>query len=308
MLVYFIKRLPGALITLFLLASSTFFLLRLAPGGPFDSDQMWPAEVQANILKKYELDQPVQTQFFHWLRDAVQGDLRESFQYLDRPVLEILRETLPISATVGGGALLLAITLGIPLGCLAAWKPGQLLDRIATFIAVSGISLPSYWVASLLILIFSIYLRWLPPALWENSGSWILPVVTLGWRPMGIVLRLTRTSMMEALASDYIRTALGKGLPLKNIIFKHALRNSLIPLVTTLGPLTANLLTGSFLVETVFQIPGMGKHFVQAILNRDYPLVMGVTLTYGVVLILSNLVVDTLYCWVDPRIRLGDNS
>lgn len=304
MWIYLFRRLAGAIPTLFLLAALTFFMLRLAPGGPFDAEQAWPPEIQANILHQYELDLPVTTQFLHWLKAAMQGDLKESFQYLGRPVSQIIGETLPVSALLGGLALLLSIILGIPLGALSAWKKNSAFDRCTLFFAVSGLSLPTYLSASLLILIFSLKLGWFPPALMEGPSSWVLPILALAWRPMGIVIRFIRGSMLEALTADYIRTAHGKGLSLFRILFKHALKNSLIPVITIVGPLMANLITGSFLVEVIFQLPGMGKYFVQAILNRDYPLVMGVTLTYGIILIFSNLAVDLIYAWVDPRIRL----
>lgn len=306
MIPYLLRRIAGAIPTLAVLVTLTFFLLRLAPGGPFDGDRAWPPEVQANIHARYGLDQPLTTQFASWVGDLVRGDLRESFQYIGRPVLEIIGETLPVSAWLGFLALVFAVGLGVPLGCIAAWKRGTWLDHGSMFLAIAGVSLPSYLVASLLILVFAFWLGWLPPALWEEPSSVVLPALTLGVRPLALIARLTRASMLEALASDYIRTARGKGLPEAGVIFKHALKNSLIPVVTVIGPLAAALVTGSFLVEIVFQIPGMGKHFVQAVTNRDYPLVMGVTLTYGVLLVASNLLVDLLYGWADPRIRLGE--
>jgi len=304
MLTFIVKRLVGAIPTLALLLTLTFFLLRLAPGGPFDTDRAWPPEVQANINHKYELDQPVTVQFLHWVRDLAHGDLRESFQYLGRPVTEIISDSLPASVLLGGWSLLVAVAVGVPIGVISAWKRNTFWDASAMFLAISGVSLPSYLVASLLILVFSLWLGWLPPALWEGPSSMILPVVTLASRPMAIIARLTRASMIEALSADYIRTAYGKGLTDQVVLFKHALKNCLIPVITIIGPLAANLVTGSFLVEVVFQVPGLGKHFVQAVLNRDYPLVMGVTLVYGLILILSNLVVDMVYAWADPRIRL----
>lgn len=304
-LTFTIRRLLSALPTLFLLATLTFFTLRLAPGGPFDSDHAFPPEVQANIDQKYELDQPVPTQYLHWLRDVARGDLRESFQYIGRPVTEIIAEALPTSILLGSWALGIAIFLGIPLGCFAAWKQNTWLDTSAMFIAISGVSLPSYLVASILVLIFSLWLGWFPPALWDGVSSMILPIATLALRPMAIIARLTRASMIEALKSDYIRTAYGKGLAPNQVVFKHALKNSLIPVITITGPLAANLVTGSFLVEIVFQIPGLGRHFVNAVINRDYPLVMGVSLIYGAILILANLTVDLLYATIDPRIRLS---
>jgi oligopeptide transport system permease protein len=197
--------------------------------------------------------------------------------------------------------------VGIPLGCISAWKKGTWMDASTMFLAVAGNSLPSYLNASVLVLVFSLKLGWLPPALWDGASSAVLPVLTLASRPLAIIARLTRASLLEALETDYIRTARGKGLTETRVVFKHALKNSLIPVLTMLGPLMASLVTGSFLVEMVFQIPGIGKHFVQAVLNRDYPLVMGVTLVYGVILILCNLSVDLLYGLADPRIKIEDS-
>jgi oligopeptide transport system permease protein len=304
MLTFTLRRILGSIPTLLLLSTLTFFLLRLAPGGPFDTDRVWPPEIQANIQRKYELDQPLFVQYTHWLRDVAHGDLRESFQYLGRPVRDMISESLPTSLALGSLSLLLAMAFGIPLGCLAAWKRGTWIDAASVFVSVAGISLPSYLVASLLVLVFSLWLGWLPPALWEGPSSWVLPVLTLGCRPLAIVARMTRASMLEALQADYIRTAYGKGLHERAVVFKHALKNSLIPVITIIGPLAASLVTGSFLVEIVFQIPGLGKHFVQAVINRDYPLVMGVTLVYGVILMASNLVVDLAYGVIDPRMRV----
>jgi oligopeptide transport system permease protein len=301
------KKIVSAALTLFLLSTLTFFLIRVAPGGPFDSDHAWPPEIKANIDRKYGLDQPVTVQYAQWLKDVVHGDFRESFQYMGRPVTEMIGESLPASLLLGGWALLVSILFGIPLGCLAAWKRGTWLDSSSMFIAVAGISLPSYLVASLLILYFSLHLMWLPPALWEGWDSMILPIATLSLRPLAIIARLTRASMLETLSSDYIRTAYAKGLSPARVIFKHALRNSLIPVLTMIGPLAAGLVTGSFVIETVFQIPGMGRFFVQGVLNRDYPLVMGITLVYGVILIASNFVTDLMYGWTDPRIRIKED-
>lgn len=297
------RRLLGAVPTLLLLVTLTFFLLRLAPGGPFDSDRAFPPEVMANILRKYGLDQPLPVQFGVWLRDLFRGDLGESFQFIGKPVAELILEALPVSILLGGFSLLFALVLGIPAGCIAAWKRGRWPDHVLMFGSVAGMSLPSYLVASILVLLFSLRYRWLPPALWEDWTSLVLPVITLGLRPLALVARLTRASMIESMASDYIRTALGKGLAPRIVVFKHALRNSLIPVITLIGPIAASLLTGSFLVETVFQLPGVGKYFVTAVINRDYPLVMGVTLLFGVVLILCNLAVDLLYGFIDPRLR-----
>jgi oligopeptide transport system permease protein len=302
---YFLKRLSESIPTLLILLTLTFFLLRLAPGGPFDTERSWPPEVQANIAHQYQLDKPIYSQFFSWVRNLASGDLGESFQFTGLPVTTLIAQSLPLSVNLGLMALGFALLVGIPLGCLSAWRPGSFLDQSAVFLCVAGISLPSYLVATLLILLFSVGLEWLPIAMYEGPVSLILPALTLSLRPLALIARLTRTELRETLQSDYVRTARGKGLSESRILLKHALRNSLIPVITLLGPTAASLLTGSFLIEIVFQLPGLGKHFVQAVLNRDYPLVMGVTLVYGVVLIASNLLVDLVYGWVDPRIQLG---
>ena len=300
---YLIKRLLSALPTLFILSSLLFFLLRLAPGGPFDGERAFPAEVKAAIDQRYGLDKPLTEQYQKWITHTLQGDLGESFQYIGQPVVEIIFESLPASITLGLFALFFAFIFGVTLGLVSAWKKGSLIDRLCMFISVSGVSLPGYLIASLLVIVFSLKLNWLPAALWEGPSSAVLPIITLALRPLAMIARITRASVIETLSSDYIRTAYAKGLHESQILLKHALKNGLIPLLTLIGPITANLVTGSFLVENVFQIPGMGKYFVSAILNRDYPVVMGVTLFYGFILIFCNLVSDVLCAWADPRIH-----
>jgi oligopeptide transport system permease protein len=301
---YLLYRVLGMIPTLLTLIVLTFFLLRLAPGGPFDGERAFPAEVMASIQAQYGLDLPLSLQFQKWIVALVQGDLGTSFVYLGTPITEIIGQALPVSIQLGLLSLFLSLAIGIPLGVLAAWKQNTWIDWTAMMVAVSGVSLPSYLVASLLILFFSITLGLLPPALWDGPSSMILPVVTLALRPLALIARMTRASMLETLGSDFIRTAISKGLEPRAVLFKHALKNSLIPIVTLLGPLVAALLTGSFLVENVFQIPGIGKHFVSGVVNRDYPLVMAVTLLFGSLLLFSNFIVDLLYGWIDPRIRL----
>lgn len=304
--VYTGKRVLGAIPTLLILATFVFFLLRMAPGGPFDGDRVFPQEIRDAIDAHYGLNLPLWRQYLKWISAAVFSfDFGESFHYVGRSVNEMIANALPPSLLLGGFALLLAVLIGMPLGVLAAWRQGTWMDSAAIFLAIAGVSLPSYLVASSLVLVFSLELGWLPPALWEEPASMVLPVITLALRPLAITARLVRSSMIESLGADYIRTAHAKGLTVSKVLFRHALRNSLIPVVTVLGPLAASLVTGSFLVEMVFQVPGLGKHFVGAVLNRDYPMVMGVTLIYGVILIASNLIVDLVCAMLDPRIRLS---
>ncbi len=304
MLSYILKRLAHTFFTLTFLAVVTFFLLRLAPGGPFDSEKIWPAEIQANIEAKYGLNQPLYQQFLTWAKDLSHGDLHESFHYIGTPVNEIIRDALPPSLELGIIALLISVILGMFLGVLSAWKRGGLLDFSAMFVAISGITLPTYLVATLLVLLFSNYLGWLPPALWEDKKSMILPVITLSLRPLAIIARMTRTTLLEVMHADYIRTAYSKGLSDSSVLFKHALKNSVIPVISLLGPIAASLITGSYIVETIFQIPGLGQYFVTSVIDRDYPLVMGMTLTYGIILTFCNLAVDLTYGLIDPRIRV----
>ncbi len=307
MIQFFLKRLLQSLITLAFLATATFFLLRLAPGGPFDGEKVWPAEIQANIEAKYGLDKPLYIQFFTWANDVVHGDLRESFHYIGTPVTEIISDATQPSLQLGFLSLIISLIFGILFGVLSAWKRGTFWDFSSMFVAIAGITLPSYLVATLLVLLFSNYLGWLPPALWEEKSSMILPVITLGLRPLAIIARMTRTTLLEVLHSDYIRTAYAKGLSDSKVLFKHALKNALIPVITLLGPIAASLITGSYVVETVFQIPGLGQYFITSVINRDYPLVMGMTLMFGMILIVCNLLVDLAYSWIDPRMKAGIN-
>jgi oligopeptide transport system permease protein len=302
-----LRNIASAIATLFFLIFFTFFLLRLAPGGPFDSDRAFAPEVKAAIDARYGLDQPLRTQFIRYISGLMRGDLGESFQYQGVGVTEVIGDSFIPSLQLGITSLLIATLLGLFWGSWAAYFHGSWLDHTAVFTTIAGASLPSYLVASVLILVFSQTLGWFPPALWEDYSSMVLPVLTLASRPLALIARLTRSSMLESLQSDYIRTARGKGCSSFRVVAIHALRNSLLPVVSLLGPLSANLLTGSFLVEVVFQVPGLGRHFVHAMMNRDYPLVMGVTLFYGIILVTSNSVTDVLARTLDPRIRMGNH-
>ncbi len=302
---YVTHRIIDAFLAFFAIATMTFLLLRLLPGGPFDQEKTLPPEIMANIAKKYNLDAPIYQQYFDYISGLFTLDLGESYKYIGRPITEMLIEVLPASVELGVFSLLLAFILGIPAGVLSAANHNKFLDRLLMFGSISGVALPSFVVAPFLILIFAFKLEWLPAALWDGPSYYILPVLALGSRPAATIARLTRASVLEVIASDYIRTAKAKGLSRLKVLFKHVLKNSLLPVLTISGPLVAGLLSGSFIVELIFAIPGMAKHFVQSVNNRDYPLIMGVTLLYSGLLILSNLIVDLLYSYFDPRIKLS---
>ena len=310
-LVYVTKRLLEAVFVLWVIATLTFLLLRFLPGGPFDEEKALPAEVKANIERKYGLNEPVPKQYVNYLVKIAQGDLGESYKYIGRSVTDIIGETLPVSAQMGFYSLLLAFMIGIPIGIFAANHNNTYLDNAAMVFAISGVALPSFMVGPLLVMIFSFgipisaFAGLLPPALWETPVHYILPVITLGVRPAGIIARMMRSSVLEVIKSDFVRTAHAKGLSQTLVLYKHVLKNSLIPVLTISGPLIAGILSGSFVNEIIFAVPGMGKHLIQSVTNRDYPLVLGITLVYAALLVLANLIVDLLYVVVDPRIKLS---
>ncbi|MGE0526992.1 MAG: ABC transporter permease [Bdellovibrionales bacterium] len=303
---YFVlRRMLEAVFVLWVIASLTFVLLRTLPGGPFDSEKALPPEIMANLEKKYKLDQPLLMQYVDYLKNLAQGDLGQSYKYLSRNVTSIIMESLPNSVQLGVYALLISYLIGIPIGVLAGWKPGSALDFSSMFLAISGVSLPSFLMAPIFILLFVKQLDWFEPALWEGPAYYVLPMVILGIRPAAVIARLTRASVLEVIHSDYIRTAKAKGLDSKKILFKHVLRNSLIPVLTLSGPLAAAILTGSFVIEQIFAIPGLAKHLVLSVTNRDYPLILGTTLLFSVILVVANLITDLLMAVVDPRVKMS---
>lgn len=311
MFVYVTKRLIEAGFVIWVIATLTFLLLRFLPGGPFDSEKALPPEIKANIEAKYGLDKPMPEQYINYLGGLLKGDLGESYKYLGRPVSTMIAETLPISFQLGFYSMLLAFVIGIPLGVFAASKHNTLLDNGLMILAISGVALPSFIIGPLFVMVFSfgipfaIFQGTLPPALWESPIYYILPVLTLGLRPAAIIARMTRSSMLDVIQADFVRTARAKGVAAQVVLYKHVLKNSLIPVLTISGPLIAGVLSGSFVVEIVFGVPGMGKHLVQSVTNRDYPLILGLTLVFSAMLVLANLIVDLLYTVVDPRIKLS---
>lgn len=298
-----LKRFLHGVIVLWVVATLTFLLLRVAPGGPFDSERKLPPEVIANLEAKYHLDEPVLQQYARYMAGIAQGDFGPSYKYLDRGVAEIIADTLPTSALLGILAIAFAILISFPLGLLAAYYKNSLIDRVCLLFATLGISLPNFLLGALLIWTVALQLGWLQAARWDQWSSAILPMITLGAAPAAYLAALLRSTLIDTFGEDFIRTARAKGLKESTVVVKHTLCNSLIPVLTVMGPVTAALLTGSFVVEYVFAIPGMGRFFINAVTDRDYPLIMGVTLVYTAVLVCANFLVDMLYGYVDPRIR-----
>ena len=305
MLSYALRRLLLAIPTLFAIVTLAFFVMRLAPGGPFDQEQTLPPEVAANLEAAYGLDQPMPVQYGRYLGALVQGDLGPSFKYKDFAVSELIARGLPVTLTIGVLALLLAVACGVPLGMLAALRQNGAIDHLVMGLALAGIAVPNFVVAPVLALVFGVKLGWLPVAGWESGRAeyWLLPVVTLALPFVAYIARLTRGSLLEVLQAPYIRAARAKGLGAGALLRRHALKPTLMPVVSFLGPATAALLTGSLVVEQVFGLPGVGRYFVQGAINRDYTLVMGMVVFYAALILALNLLVDLLYGWLDPRIR-----
>jgi oligopeptide transport system permease protein len=306
MLSFALKRLLTAIPTLLVLLALSFALIRVAPGGPFDAEKELPPEIEARLVEAYHLDEPLYMQFGRYLGGLMQGDFGPSFQYKDYTVTELIAAGFPVSLKLGGLAMLLALSFGIAIGTIAALKQNSSTDHVVMASAMLGISIPVFVMAPLLILFFAVQLRWLPAG-GLGEGAWanlVLPVVSLALPQIAYIARLTRGSMIEVLRSDFIRTARAQGLPQAEIILGHALKPALIPIVSYLGPATAGIITGSVVIEQIFGVPGLGRYFVQGALNRDYTLVMGVVVFYGVLIIVFNFLVDLAYRWLDPRVKL----
>jgi len=304
MLVFFVRRVLLGIPVLVAVATITFLIMHWVPGGPFDSEKILPPEIIANIEAKYHLDEPIEIQYLLYLKQIMHGDLGPSYKYIGRDVSDILRDTFPVSFALGMCAVLVVLGLGIPAGVISAYWKNSLLDRSVLLFAAMGISVPSFVLGAVSIWIFSHHWHLLPPALWEGPKHMILPAFALGAGFAGYIARLTRTTVLDVLASDYIRTARAKGLSEFKILLKHVLKNSIYPIVSVMGPLTAGLVTGSFVIEFIFSIPGMGRFFITAVTNRDYPLIMGVTLVYAFLIVTANIIVDMVYGWLDPRVSV----
>jgi oligopeptide transport system permease protein len=302
---YITRRLLAGIPTLLVIVTIAFFMMRIAPGGPFDRERALPPEIEKNVLAAYHLDQPLVLQYRDFLLGLLQGDFGPSFKYRDFTVRELLATGFPASLKVGGLAIGLAVLLGITLGTLAALRQNAAFDHAVMATAMTGITIPNFVMAPLLTLLFGVWLGWLPVAGWNGGAApnLILPVIALALPQIAYIARLTRGSMIEVLHANYIRTARAKGLRERIVVVRHALKGALMPVVSYLGPATAQLVTGSVVIETIFGIPGIGRYFVQGALNRDYTLVMGTVITYAVLIIVLNLLVDLLYGLLDPKVK-----
>ena len=297
MLKYIVKRMAFALLTVFLVATMTFFLMNMVPGGPFSADKAVSQAALDALNQKYGLDKPLSVQYKNYMLKAVQGDLGVSLRQRGRTVSSIIATKFPVSARVGGISILVALALGIPLGCLAALNRGKALDNIIIVIATCGIAVPSFVICTILMYIFGYNLGWLPVVGLTSWKHYVMPVMALSFYPTAYIARLMRSSMLDVLGQDYMRTARAKGL-------SQTKRNAILPVVTYVGPLVAYTMTGSFVVEKIFTIPGLGGEFVGSILNRDYTVIMGTTIFLAALVIFMNVVVDLVYKLVDPRIQL----
>ena len=304
MIRYVVRRLLLFVPTLWAIATLTFFLMRLAPGGPFNAERDIPPAARAALAQKYGLDRPLVAQYVTFIAGAARLDFGPSYKFPTRQVREIVVEGFAVSAELGGWALLVALFVGIPLGVIAAQRQNTAADTAVMATALAGVSIPNFVLGPLLVLVFSLGLYWLPPALWEGPQSRVLPVLTLSAAYVAYVARLTRAGMLEVLRQDFIRTARAKGLSERVVVLKHALRLGLLPVVSYLGPAAAAIVMGSLVVEQVFAVPGLGRYLVNGAFNRDYTLVMGVVLFYAAFLMALNLLVDLAYAWLDPRVEL----
>lgn len=315
---FLVNRIVMGLVTLWLVVTITFFLLHLLPGDPFQSEKAIPPKIKENLMAKYHLDKPIGEQYVQYLKSVSKGDLGESMKVRGRTVNDVIKKSFPISADLGARSIIFALVVGIPLGIVAALKRGKYQDKIAMIIAVIGISVPSFVLAGLMQKYFVdvhngflIDKLGLPDFLrirlsgWDSPEKKILPVVALGLYTVALIARLLRDKMIEVMGQDYIRLAIAKGVKPRDIVVKHALRNAILPIVTIMGPTIAAVLTGSFVIEKVFTIPGLGKYYIQSINDRDYTMVLGVTVFYAAFLILMMIVMDIVYALVDPKIKLG---
>lgn len=308
MLSYIIKRIGQAIPTLLIVITVSFFLMHVAPGGPFDGERQLPPEIEHNLEVAYHMDEPLWEQYLRYLNGILHGDFGPSFKYKDFSVTQLIWQGFPVSLKLGAWAMLVALIVGLPLGIIAAIRRNTFIDYLVMGVALFGIAVPSFVIAPILALVFGVILAWLPAGGWNDGAfsSMVLPVLALALSQVAAIARLMRAAMIEVLSSQYIRTAWAKGLTQREVILRHALRPALLPVLSYLGPAIAAIVTGSVVIEQIFGLPGIGRYFVQGALNRDYTLVMGVVVFYAILIILMNLIVDLLYSVLDPQIRYDD--
>lgn len=304
MLSYILKRLLISVLTLFIIATITFFLMHTVPGGPFIGEKPLSKVALENLNKKYGLDKPVPVQYVNYLKNAIRGDLGTSLTKLGQSVSGTIIRAFPVSLRLGLFSMFISTTIGVLFGVIAALKHGKWEDRAVMLTATLGIAVPSFVVATVSIIIFSVQLKVLPAYGFDRFSQYIMPGFALSFSSLSFMARLMRSSMLDVIHQDYIKTARAKGLKTHIVIFKHALRNAILPIVTYIGPLAAGILTGSFVIEKIFNIPGLGRYFVESITQRDYPTILGVTVFYGAFLIAMNFLVDLSYGIIDPRIKI----
>lgn len=301
---YIIKRIAMGLLSIFIVATLTFFLMNLVPGGPFVAEKSISKAAQESLAAKYGLDKPLFEQYITYITDFIKGDMGVSLRQRGRTVSDIIFSKFPVSAKLAGIAVLVSLLVGIPLGCLSAYNRGKFADNFIIVLATCGIAIPSFIISVILLYTFGSKLNLLPTVGLNTLSSYIMPVTALSVYPTAYITRLMRSSLLDVMGQDYIRTAKAKGLSNFKILFKHALRNAILPVITYVGPMLASLMTGSFIVEQIFAIPGLGREFVSAIVNRDYTMIMGTTIVLATLIIVANVIVDILYKIIDPRIKL----
>ena len=305
---YVFRRLGGAIIILWVIITVTFALMHAIPGGPFTTEKKLPPQVKASIEAKYHLDDPVWKQYGDYLGGVITGDLGPSYKYEGRSVNDIISDAFPISAQLGLLSLMVAVVGGIAAGAISAMRPNGIVDYAVTVLSTIGISVPTFIIGAVLVYVVGFELGWFPVALWRGPSYMVLPVLTLAAQPMAFIARLTRSGLLDVYQQEYIRTARAKGLSSWTILTRHALGNAILPVITYLGPLAASLLTGSFIVETIFAIPGLGQYFVTSIYNRDYTVILGITIFYSAIVVFLNILVDMIYPLIDPRVTTEEGT
>ena len=305
---YVFRRLGGAIIILWVIITVTFALMHAIPGGPFTTEKKLPPQVKASIEAKYHLDDPVWKQYGDYLGGVITGDLGPSYKYEGRSVNDIISDAFPISAQLGLLSLMVAVAGGIAAGAISAMRPNGIVDYAVTILSTIGISVPTFIIGAVLVYVVGFELGWFPVALWRGPSYMVLPVLTLAAQPMAFIARLTRSGLLDVYQQEYIRTARAKGLSSWTILTRHALGNAILPVITYLGPLAASLLTGSFIVETIFAILGLGQYFVTSIYNRDYTVILGITIFYSALVVFLNILVDMIYPLIDPRVTTEEGT